>query len=42
MLKGFAVIVLITMIAGSVSVMMLGWIYEGPRRLIVRLKGGKI
>jgi hypothetical protein len=36
------IIPVLAMIIGLIGVLMLGWLYEGPRRLIVGLKGGKI
>jgi hypothetical protein len=36
------IFVIIPMMAMLISFLMLGWMYEGPRRLIVGLKGGKI
>jgi hypothetical protein len=41
-MRGLAAIVMIAMMVGMGFFLMLGWMYEGPRRLIVRLKGGKI
>lgn len=40
MIKGLAGVVLVVMIVGMSGLMMLGWAYEGPRRLAVRLKRG--
>jgi len=38
--RGLAAIVLVAMIVGMSFFLMLGWAYEGPRRLAVRLKRG--
>jgi len=38
--RGLAAVVLVVMIIGMSGLLMLGWAYEGPRRLAVRLKRG--
>jgi hypothetical protein len=42
MVRGLAGLMLIAMIVGIGVPLMLGWAYEGPRRLLVRLKGKTI
>ena len=39
-MRGLAAVVLVVMIIGMSGLLMLGWAYEGPRRLAVRLKRG--
>ena len=40
MVRVLAALVLIVMMVGMSFLLMLGWAYEGPRRLAVRLKRG--
>jgi len=40
--RALAAIMLLAMVFGIGIPLMLGWIYEGPRRLLVRLKGKTI
>ena len=37
-MRGLAALMLIALIVGLSSMLILGWAYEGPRRLLVRLK----